>query len=39
VAERADEVGLEHVTYAAALNIADPSGETAVEFAMRHFGL
>ena len=39
LAERADEVGLEHVVYMPALDIADPSGENSLGFALRHFGL
>lgn len=37
--ERAEEVGLENVAYMKALDIADPSGEDSLGFALRHFGL
>lgn len=37
--ERAEEVGLENVAYMQALDIADPSGEDSLGFALRHFGL
>ena len=36
IADRANEVGVEHVLYAPALGIEDPSGEGEVEFALRH---
>jgi hypothetical protein len=39
LAERADEVGLENVVYIGGLDIADPSGEDSLGFALRHFGL
>ncbi len=39
LAERADEVGLEHVAWIKALMIEDPSGEDSLGFALRHFGL
>lgn len=37
--EQADEIGLENVAYMDALEIADPSGEDSVDFALRQFGL
>ncbi|MEM7436601.1 MAG: alpha/beta hydrolase [Myxococcota bacterium] len=37
--ERAEEVGLDHVAYMQGLGIEDPSGEDAVGFALRNFGL
>jgi len=39
LAEQADEIGLENVTYIKGLMIADPSGEDPVTFSLRHFGL
>ncbi|MFW2390025.1 MAG: alpha/beta hydrolase [Polyangiales bacterium] len=39
LAAQADEIGLENVAYMEALEIADPSGEDSLDFALRHFGL
>ncbi len=39
VANRADDIGLEHVAYMKALMIEDPSGEDSLSFALRHCGL
>jgi acetyl esterase/lipase len=39
LADQADEIGLENVAYMEALEIADPSGEDSLDFALRHFGL
>jgi len=39
LAEQADDIGLENVAYIPALMIEDPSGEDALGFALRHFGL
>jgi hypothetical protein len=39
LADQADEIGLENVTYIKGLMIADPSGEDPVTFSLRHFGL
>jgi len=37
--ERAEEIGLENVSYMPVLGIEDPSGEDQVDFAIRQFGL
>lgn len=37
--ERAEEIGLENVSYMPVLGIEDPSGEDQVDFALRQFGL
>ena len=37
--ERAEEIGLENVSYMPVLGVEDPSGEDDIEFALRHFGL
>ena len=39
LADQADEIGLENVTYIGGLMIEDPSGEDSVDFALRQFGL
>jgi para-nitrobenzyl esterase len=39
LADLADEIGLENVTYVGGLMIEDPSGEDDIDFALRHFGL
>ena len=39
LAKRADEVGVKCVLYIPSLGIADPSGDGAVEFLLRQFGL
>lgn len=38
LADQADEIGLENVAYMRALMIEDPSGESALDFALRQFG-